>query len=302
MNIKHLMAFLLLMMAAFSCKNTSTPPVNPPTGPVVEETPDSLRFCKTIAPIPHPVSTKRRALGYIDKWWPQNKVLKVGFPWGGTAAQKDMVKAGFDHWKAAPVNLTFSYPTTGPWDIRVAFNPNDGSWSYIGVDCATIPANEPTMNIGWVEQAANDHECGHAIGLLHEHQNPSEPICFNQENVIQDLSGPPNNWDLATIKYNVLNPVSASETISTAHDPLSIMHYTIPARWTCNNVAIPGGKLLSLEDKGFIAKRYPAPVAPPVSGTVTISKSDRDNIIRLETKARTYADSARIASKKAFGL
>jgi hypothetical protein len=37
----------------------------------------------------------------------------------------------------------------------------------------------------------------------HEHQNPDTPIDWNRVAVIADLSGPPNNWDEATIESNI---------------------------------------------------------------------------------------------------
>ena len=61
------------------------------------------------------------------------------------------------------------------------------------------------MNFGWLDEAVVLHEFGHAIGLAHEHQNPDKGIKWNEDAVIRDLSGPPNNWDVATIRHNVLN-------------------------------------------------------------------------------------------------
>ena len=33
--------------------------------------------------------------------------------------------------------------------IRIAFDPNNGAWSYVGTDCKGIPRNMPTMNLGF---------------------------------------------------------------------------------------------------------------------------------------------------------
>ena len=96
-------------------------------------------------------------------------------------------------------------------DIRVAFEQGNGSWSYLGTMCQQIPAPEPTMNYGWLTPDSNDdelhrvvaHEFGHALGLIHEHQNPDTPIDWNRAAVIADLSGPANNWDEATIGSNI---------------------------------------------------------------------------------------------------
>jgi hypothetical protein len=37
------------------------------------------------------------------------------------------------------------------------------------------------------------HEFGHALGLIHEHQNPSGGIQWNKPVVCRYYEGPPNN-------------------------------------------------------------------------------------------------------------
>ncbi len=61
------------------------------------------------------------------------------------------------------------------------------------------------MNLGFLDGGTAAHEFGHAIGLGHEHQNPAGGIQWNEPVVLQNLAGPPNNWDEATIRHNVLN-------------------------------------------------------------------------------------------------
>jgi len=286
---------LLVMGMGITACNTNT---------LAPDMPDN-HYCRTIGTLPKVgTGSQDRAMGYINKWWPQKAELKIGFPWGGTDSQKQMVKLAFEHWKQTPVNLSFSYPATGPYDIRVKFDSNDGSWSYVGIDCSSIPQNEPTMNIGWTEQAANDHEAGHALGLLHEHQNPTKAICWNQAQVVKDLSGPPNNWDLETIQFNVLTPYTIGDVITTVHDAFSIMHYPIPASWTCDKVAIPGGSVISPADRAFITARYPGDgtVTPPDPAKVCITKAQAASIVRLQAKSRLYADSAISVTRKAFNL
>ena len=53
------------------------------------------------------------------------------------------------------------------------------------------------------------HEFGHALGLIHEHQNPIQAIDWNKPAVIADLSGPPNNWDRDTIEHNMFEFILA---------------------------------------------------------------------------------------------
>jgi len=75
-------------------------------------------------------NNKRRAVGEIGKFWPNGHTIGVGFI-GGTNYQHDYIKKYAVEWERY-VNVKFDF--TGN-DIRVAFAPGDGSWSYVGTDC-----------------------------------------------------------------------------------------------------------------------------------------------------------------------
>ena len=230
-----------------------------------------------------------RAVGAKGKFWTNGQTLKIGFT-GGTAAQRKFVTDAFAEW-AKYANLNFTYPSSGPYDCRVTFDPGSGSWSYVGTDSKSVPQNRATMNIGWSGIDVCLHEIGHFLGLLHEHQNPTGAPCWNQERVIKDLSGPPNSWTVAMIESNVLNPAPAANVIATALDPVSIMMYSIPGTWTCDGKGFPGGKVLSAADRAFIAARYPKP-APPPGETVVISKADAEAFLALLGQNAVASDSA----------
>ena len=76
------------------------------------------------------------------------------------------------------------------------------------------------MNFGWLETDTPDHEYlrvvlhefGHALGLIHEHQNPADGIEWDNLVVIKDLTGPPNNWSVPIISINMFEPYEAKET------------------------------------------------------------------------------------------
>jgi len=97
----------------------------------------------------------------------------------GTATQQDKVKQVIQEWYKY-ANINFKFVTNRDATIRIAFEEDEGSWSYVGRDNEGIPKKESTMNYGWVETGENVtvedrsvilHEFGHCIGLLHEHQN-----------------------------------------------------------------------------------------------------------------------------------
>src|SRR5207253_8077324 len=108
-------------------------------------------------------------------------------------------------------NIKFVFGNDPNAEVRIAFDPSSGSWSYIGTDVLTIPAGQPTMNYGWLTPTTDDteysrvviHEFGHTLGCIHEHQNPAGGIKWNKAQVMHDLMGPPNNWSADQVENNM---------------------------------------------------------------------------------------------------
>jgi hypothetical protein len=199
---------------------------------------------------------RTRAISPIGKLWVNGSTLRVGFL-GGTQQQRDVVRRYAPQW-TQHANLQFDFNNTVDAEIRIAFE-NDGAWSYIGTDAQGIHASRPTMNFGWLDEAVVLHEFGHAIGLGHEHQNPDGGIKWNEPVVIRDLSGPPNNWPIATIRHNVLNKYSHDQINGTDFDRQSIMLYSFPAAWTLDGFHSEPNLTLSAMDRAFVAstQMYP---------------------------------------------
>ena len=82
--------------------------------------------------------------------------------------------------------------------------------------------------------------------------------------MIRDLSGPPNFWDEATIRHNVLNKYAVDQVHGTAFDEHSVMLYAFPDDWTANIGATAENPSLSDLDKLFVAgqRMYPGRVGP----------------------------------------
>lgn len=282
------------------CTNTT------PTVVVPMPTQDTLEawHCTPIAPM-----KTDGAVAQKGKAWPNGSTIKIGFPFGGTEAQKTLAKNAFAAWKASPCNLNFEYPSAGPYDIRIAFSPGS-AWSYIGTDAKLVSANYPTLNFGFgygaAEQAAGrsatmEHEAGHALSALHE-QQLAGGVCWNEANVIADLSQPPNSWSIETIRFNVLDYHNPANIITNGYDKTSIMHYAISARWTCNNVAINGGNKISEADKAFMASVYRVLTPPPPPNTVTITTAKRDSLIKWALDAKNKASENYSKTRSVFGL
>ncbi len=104
-----------------------------------------------------------RAISPIGKAWPNGSRLTVSFT-GGTAAERNTARTEALWWEQA-CNVSFDFGNHIAADIRITFDPSLGAWSYVGTDCKSIPADEPTMNLGFLDGGTSAHEFGHAIGL-----------------------------------------------------------------------------------------------------------------------------------------
>jgi serralysin len=131
--------------------------------------------------------------------------------------------------------------------------------------CRRIDEPEPTMNYGWLTPDSTEdelrrvvlHEFGHALGLIHEHQNPKGGIEWNRDAVIADLEGPPNNWPLSVIESNIFAKYPKTDVVATDVDAESIMMYPIPRAWTLDGFSADLNSELSEQDKEFIRTNYP---------------------------------------------
>ncbi|MBI4755837.1 MAG: peptidase [Betaproteobacteria bacterium] len=207
---------------------------------------------------------RSRAVFEFRKMWINGSTLRVRFI-GGTSAQRARAREQALWW-TQHASLSVEFGNAADSEIRVAFRANDGAWSYIGTDCRQIPQGQPTMNLGFLDGGTCAHEFGHAVGLGHEHQNPSGGIEWNEDVVIRDLSGPPNNWTEDQIRHNVLNKYAVDQIRGTAFDPHSIMLYFFPPSWTTNGMGTEENDVLSALDRAFIASEqaYPRQVVPVV--------------------------------------
>jgi hypothetical protein len=209
--------------------------------------------------------TTRAALQRDAKWRAGDPITVVFL--SGDNKLKQRVREVAQYWTApglANLRLVFNDDPDADADVRIAFQQGDGSWSTVGTTCRQVPQGRATMNYGWIDANSPEeelrsvvlHEFGHALGLIHEHQNPVAGIKFNREAVIRELSGPPNNWSVEEIEFNVLTPASPADVAATAMDANSIMMYPIPASWTTDGFSAGFNSDLSEKDKQFIHDQY----------------------------------------------
>lgn len=223
------------------------------------------QWCFAWIPTQQGMEGADRATLLKDAKWPSGSIITVSFLDGKESVQK-RVREVAQRWTAPGMaNLELVFQNNNDSLIRISFN-HQGSWSVLGTACKRITDKaQPTMNFGWLTEDSTDdqvrrvvlHEFGHALGLVHEHQNPAGGIKWNRDAVIRDLSGPPNNWDPQTIEINMFRPIDKNESNFTALDPASIMMYPFPATWTTDGFSAGLNSDLSASDKSFIRQQYP---------------------------------------------
>lgn len=219
-----------------------------------------------------------RAVFEFRKMWINGSTLRVRFM-GGTSAERNVAREQAAWW-SAHANLKFDFNDAPDAEIRIAFDSNDGAWSWVGTDSKRIPQDDPTMNLGFLDGGTAGHEFGHAIGLGHEHQNPQGGIEWNEEVVIRDLKGPPNNWNEAQIRHNVLNKYNADQIRGTKFDLDSIMLYFFPPSWTRDGSGTKANEVVSGMDAAFIAsaQAYPKTEVEAVELQVNASRGTSASI------------------------
>ena len=211
----------------------------------------------------HPVT--RMAIVTL-KTWPNGSALKCRFL-DGDAKQRKKVEQKAHMWEQY-ANISFKFVRTTDEQIRISFSADPGSWSAVGTDALVeryFPKHEPTMNFGWLRDDTDDaeyervvvHEFGHALGAIHEHQQPRATLKWNVPEVYRVFSGPPNSGSKEDIDFNILQRYSKTQTNSTSFDRRSIMLYAFPGSLFTDGKGTPTNTALSSRDESFIAKMYP---------------------------------------------
>lgn len=181
------------------------------------------------------------------------------------------------------VNVKFQFHDTNQQllnpnvaDIRISFDPNGGAWSLIGLEALTEKdKTKATMNLGWFDMATTTHEWLHAIGFVHEHQNPNgNEINWDIPRVLQ-WAKTEQGWDAQTTKTNIIDRYKHDEINGSTYDPTSIMLYFFPATLTddpktgtCCGSSTQQNFRLSPYDVLFLNKTYPLSNITPEEFTV----------------------------------
>lgn len=197
------------------------------------------------------------------KLWQNGRKLRVAFMDGATEV-RERVAAIAREWEQV-ANLRLDFVKSGAAEIRVSFAEQGFSWSTVGTDALTVSASQPTMNYGWLEadtstreyQRVVRHEFGHALGMIHEHQNPAAQgqIPWDRPRVYAYYAQ--QGWSQADTDFNIFQLYSEDSTNHTAFDPASIMQYAVPDSLTIGSYSIGWNTALSPMDEEFMRRQYP---------------------------------------------
>jgi hypothetical protein len=155
------------------------------------------------------------------------------------------------------VGLNFEWVESDDGDIRIKLDNREGAWSYVGNQSKQIPMNQQTMNFGWLDVSTIIHEFCHALGMIHEHQNPyGKGIDWNLKK-LYSWALATQGWDLYTTCQNITKKYSTDQVNGSEYDPKSIMLYSYPAWLTNNKVGTYRNIVLSETDKNWLSAIYP---------------------------------------------
>jgi hypothetical protein len=112
------------------------------------------------------------------------------------------------------------------------------------------------------------HEFGHALGMIHEHQNPAAlgQIPWDKPKVYSYYAQ--QGWTPGDVDFNIFAVYSEDSTNHSAFDPTSIMEYAIPDSLTLGSYSIGWNTELSQTDIEFMRRQYPKGAAGTVQLTV----------------------------------
>lgn len=231
-------------------------PANAPVEPSIREI------------MPGVVFSEVQVAAITGKLWKPGRTLRCRFLDGDRRVIERCIPFAKAWEKVA--NVKFDFGEDKNAEIRISFKYR-GSWSFVGTDALSVDVDEPTMNFGWLRHDTEIdeyarvvmHEFGHALGLIHEHQNPAANIPWNKEAVYAYYQGAPNFWTRQQVDINIFTRYSADLTRYSEYDRESIMLYPIPAEFVTDpSYSVGWNRGPSEIDQRYVRVLYPFEVAP----------------------------------------
>jgi Astacin (Peptidase family M12A) len=165
----------------------------------------------------------------------ENDVKNIFINVSPAAAVKKVIEE-----RIAPIVPTLKFEfVLGGADIVVRFDVDGGSSSFIGTDCSLAESYSTTF--AWLNVGTIIHEFSHALGMYHEHQNPTSTIKWDKEKLyayFQQNDG----WSRQDVDEQILNSITDDKIDYSFFDPDSVMLYffsgdlTLDGRGTSQNM------------------------------------------------------------------
>jgi matrixin len=243
----------------------------------------------------------RRAVFVKMSLWEIGRTLRCRFLDGDPAIQ-EKVRSIAKEWEQH-ANLKLDFVATGPSDIRISFKEKGFSWSTVGTDAHTVQDGEPTMNYGWLEadtelreyQRVVRHEFGHALGMGHEHQNPSAAgqIPWDKPKVYAYYAQ--QGWSPSDVDFNIFEVYAEDLTNHSEFDAQSIMEYAVPDSLTVGSFSIPWNTEFSPIDIEYMRRQYPRSTLTNVELAVGGARTSAELAVAGEVDTYHF-DAAKAAS------
>ncbi|KAI0071193.1 hypothetical protein K474DRAFT_1712673 [Panus rudis PR-1116 ss-1] len=238
--------------------------------------------------------------------WDHNTVITYSFlPNEGNATQRQKVIDTIKEWEWY-INLKFKNVKKDGM-LRISFQTNGGSWSYVGKGNLNIAADKATMNLGWVDERSTTatgyekgtilHEFGHALGFLHEHQSPNrEGGLTLDEDAVYRYYMDTQNWSREQVKKQIIDVYNKDQISNYSElDTTSIMMYYMPKQMNKQRIEVKPNVVLSDLDKAYASLNYhrssPHPKAPEWTlghalDVAGVTGSDKDDILKETDPSR----------------
>jgi serralysin len=225
--------------------------------------------------------------GETNKMWNPGQTIKVFIAANNTSELiRSKVRFYATEWtKYANIKFEFVNDFSDA-QIKVGFENNRKSWSWIGKDVLFNPLRLYTVNFGWFDiltpeeefKRTIQHEFGHVLGFIHEHQSPAGNIPWDKEKVYNFFAGSPNKWSRTEVDINLFAKYSKTSTNFSAYDRYSIMHYSYPPELTTDGSSAPKNFNFSSTDKQYAGLFYPFPPTPSNGNGILRTNDDCDAI------------------------
>ncbi|THH27511.1 hypothetical protein EUX98_g6673 [Antrodiella citrinella] len=255
------------------------PPSPSPSAPVISEKKAPEWFQKTCAVLPDKKMTPTgtavdhacfAVMAKAPVLWKNGSEITYSFvrgPFQGTNAQQQKVHDVIGEWSIY-ANVTF-VRKSGEGKIRITFNKDIGSWSYVGTQCTTIKESEATMNLACVgvtdsapdseERGTILHEFGHVLGMMHEHQSPIRGGTLTlREEAVYNFYMNGQGWSRELVKQQIVDVYNTRDVSNfSKFDSKSIMMYFMPPDMNEQRINVPPNYSLTDLDKAFVVINYP---------------------------------------------